>query len=78
MNNPCEIHTAKIEQIFLRLEDLREDLKAMHQEDKNEHEKLWHALDELKESILGNGREGLKIQVDRNIGLHKTVLYFLL
>jgi len=73
MNNPCEIHTAKIEQIFLRIEDLREDLKTMHQEDKNEHEKIWNALDELRESVVGNGKEGLKIQVDRNTNFRKNL-----
>jgi hypothetical protein len=77
MNHPCEIHTAKIEQIFLRLEDLREDLKTMHQEDKDEHEKIWTALDGLKESIVGNGREGLKIQVDRNTNFRKNLIKLL-
>jgi len=73
MNNPCEIHTAKIEQIFLRLEDLREDLKTMHQEDKDEHEKIWNALGELRESVVGNGKEGLKIQVDRNTNFRQNI-----
>jgi len=73
MNHPCEIHTAKIEQIFLRLEDLREDLKTMHQEDKDEHEKIWNALGELRESVVGNGKEGLKIQVDRNTNFRQNI-----
>ena len=73
MNNPCQIHTAKIEQIFQRLDELREDLKTMRTEDKEEREKLWDALDALRESITGNGKDGLTVQVDRNTNFRKNL-----
>jgi len=73
MNNPCEIHTAKIEQIFLRFNELREDLKTMRAEDKEAREKIWEALEALRESIIGNGKDGLNIQVDRNTNFRKNL-----
>jgi hypothetical protein len=73
MNHPCEIHTAKIEQIFLRFNELREDLKTMRAEDKEAREKIWEALEALRESITGNGKDGLNIQVDRNTSFRKNL-----
>jgi len=73
MNNPCQTHTAKIEQVFQRIDELREDLKTMRTEDKEEQEKLWEALEALRESITGNGRDGLTIQVDRNTNFRKNL-----
>ncbi len=80
MNNPCQIHTAKIEQVFQRIDELRDDLKAMRKEEKEEREKLWDALEALRESITGNGKDGLTVQVDRNTNFRKNMnklLWFL-
>jgi len=80
MNNPCQLHTAKIEQVFQRIDELREDLKTMRTEDKEEREKLWEALEALRESITGNGKDGLTVQVDRNTNFRKNMnklLWFL-
>jgi len=80
MNHPCQLHTAKIEQVFQRIDELREDLKTMRTEDKEEREKLWEALEALRESITGNGKDGLTVQVDRNTNFRKNMnklLWFL-
>jgi len=80
MNNPCQLHAAKIEQIFHRFNELREDLKTMRTEDKEAREKIWEALEALRESITGNGKDGLTVQVDRNTNFRKNMnklLWFL-
>jgi hypothetical protein len=45
---------------------MRQDLKTMKSE-------LWQALAELRESIIGNGRDGLKLQVDRNTNFRRNL-----
>ncbi len=49
------------------------DIRELHREYREDHRELWEALNDLRESITGNSREGLVVRVDRNTGFRKTV-----
>jgi len=59
-------HTALIEQVLTDVRELRREFK-------DDRRELWEALNNLRESISGNSKEGLVVRVDRNTNFRKTL-----
>jgi len=59
-------HIALIEQVLADVRELRRELRDDRQE-------LWKAINDLRESITGNDKEGLSVRVDRNTNFRKTI-----
>jgi len=74
MSQHDQIHTdgnaALIEQVL-------NDLRELRRESREDRKELWEAMNNLRESITGNGREGLSKQVDRNTGFRKNLTKWL-
>ena len=54
-----------------------DDLRELRREFREDRRELWKAMNELRESITGNGREGLSKQVDRNTSFRKNLVKWL-
>ena len=63
-------HTALIEQVLT-------DIRELRREYREDHKELWTAMNDLRESITGNGREGLSKQVDRNTSFRRNLTKWL-
>ncbi len=62
-----------IEQIQADLHDLKEDMREMRTSIKADQLQLWTAMNNLRDSITGNSKEGLMVRVDRNTGFRKII-----
>ena len=69
----CSVHIAMIEQIQADLHDLKEDLRELRTGIKADNNYLWTAMNDLRDSITGNSKEGLMVRVDRNTNFRKTI-----
>ena len=63
-------HTALIEQVLADVRELRKELR-------DDRLELWTAINDLRESITGNSREGLSMRVDRNTRFRRTIVKLL-
>ena len=70
---PCDLHTVMIQQILEDTRALKADFRAMQVENKQDRKEFWTALNKLRDSITGNGKEGLNVRVDRNSTFRKTM-----
>ena len=59
------------------IEQVLTDLRELHREFREDRKELWTALTDLRESITGNGREGLSKQVDRNTSFRRNLTKWL-
>ena len=59
------------------LHDIKEDIREIRLGSKTDQTELWKAMKALQESIVGNGREGLVVRVDRNTNFRKNVVKLL-
>ena len=59
------------------LHDIKEDIREIRLGSKTDQTELWKAMKALQESIVGNGREGLVVRVDRNTNFRKNVVRLL-
>ena len=66
-------YLALIEQVQADLHDIKEDIREIRSGSKTDQKELWKAMKDLQESILGNGKEGLVVRVDRNTNFRKTI-----
>ena len=64
-------------QIQTDLHDLKEDMRGLRTEIKSDQRELWSAMNNLRESITGNNKEGLTVRVDRNTNFRKVVIRLL-
>jgi len=71
-------YLALIEQVQADLHDIKEDIREIRSGSKTDQTELWNAMKDLQESILGNGKEGLLVRVDRNTNFRKTITRLLL
>jgi|GEM_PF-829044 len=68
-----DLHTEMIRQILDDIKELRTDIRSMQSEAKSDRKEFYMALGVLRESITGNGKEGLAVRVDRNTSFRKSV-----
>ena len=57
---------AKVEQVLSAVKELSERIDKMHELHRSERKDFWEAINDLRESITGNSKEGLRMQIDRN------------
>ena len=62
----CGANQAKLEQVLSAVHGLSERIDKMHELHRSERKNFWDAINDLRESITGNNREGLTVRVDRN------------
>jgi hypothetical protein len=55
------------------LHDIKEDIREIRSGSKTDQKELWKALKALQESILGNGKDGILVRVDRNTNFRKNI-----
>ena len=72
-NPSSEAFIALIEQVQADLHDIKEDIREMRTGNKDDQKELWTAMNNLRESIVGNGKGGLVVRVDRNTGFRRTI-----
>ena len=73
-DNPSNgTYLALIEQVQADLHDIKEDIREIRSGSKSDRKELWCALKALHESIVGNGKDGLKVKVDRNTNFRRTI-----
>ena len=72
-NPPVEAYIALIEQVQTDLHDIKEDIRENRLGSKTDQTELWKAMKALRDSIVGNGREGLLVRVDRNTNFRKNL-----
>ena len=72
-NPPVEAYIALIEQVQTDLHDIKEDIREIRSGSKTDQKELWKALKALQESILGNGKDGILVRVDRNTNFRKNI-----
>ena len=63
----------KIELILQVIGEIKADVRDMKAESQNDHKEFWKAINELKESITGNSREGLVVRIDRNTQFRRNL-----
>ena len=59
------------------IEQVLTDLRELHREFREDCKELWTAMNDLRQSITGNGREGLSKQVDRNTSFRRNLTKWL-
>lgn len=69
---PCDLHTAMITQILEDIREVKGDIRSMQIDAKSDRKEYYMALGVLRESITGNGKEGLAVRVDRNTSFRKS------
>jgi len=69
----CGMHTAMITQILEDIKEIKGDIRSMQAEAKEDRKEYYVAIGVLRESITGNGKEGLAVRVDRNTSFRKSV-----
>ena len=73
-DNPIvDTYIALIEQVQADLHDIKEDIREIRSGSKTDQKELWKALKALQESIVGNGKDGLLVKVDRNTNFRKNI-----
>ena len=63
----------KIELILQEIGEIKADVRDMKAESQNDRKEFWKAINELKESITGNSREGLVVRIDRNTQFRRNL-----
>ena len=66
-------YLALIEQVQADIRDIKQDIREIRSGSKTDQKELWKAMKDLQESILGNGKEGLVVRVDRNTNFRRTL-----
>ena len=69
----CGANQAKIEQVLSAVHELGVRIDKMHELHRNERKDFWEAINDLRESITGNSREGLKVRIDRNTQFRRNL-----
>ena len=69
----CGANQAKIEQVLSAVHELGGRIDKMHELHRSERKDFWEAVNELRESITGNSREGLKVRIDRNTQFRRNL-----
>ena len=69
----CGANQAKIEQVLTAVHELSGRIDKMHELHRSERKDFWEAINELRESITGNSKEGLTVRVDRNTQFRKNL-----
>jgi len=73
-DNPIvDTYIALIEQVQADLHDIKEDIREIRSGSKTDQKELWKALKALQESIVGNGKDGLLVKVDRNTNFRRNI-----
>ena len=72
-NPTVDAYIALIEQVQTDLHDIKEDIREIRSGSKIDQKELWKALKALRESILGNGKDGILVRVDRNTNFRKNI-----
>ncbi len=67
------VNTAKIEQVLQEIGEIKADMRDMKAENKNDRREFWKALNSLKESIVGNSKEGMVVRIDRNTQFRRNL-----
>ena len=62
----CGANQAKLEQVLAAVNELSGRIDKMHELHRSERKNFWDTINDLRESITGNDREGLTVRVDRN------------
>ncbi len=70
---PNGSYLALIEQVQADLHEIKQDIREIRSGSKTDQKELWKAMKDLQESILGNGKEGLVVRVDRNTNFLRTL-----
>ena len=71
--NTCTLHTARIDQILESIQEIKNDMREMKTERKDDLKEFYQAFNKLRESITGNSKEGLTVRVDRNTQFRKNL-----
>ena len=69
----CGANQAKIEQVLSAVQELGGRIDKMHELHRSERKDFWEAINDLRESITGNDREGLTVRVDRNTQFRRNL-----
>jgi len=72
-NSPGDAYIALVEQVHTDIHDIKEDIREIRLGSKSDRTEIWKAMKALQESIVGNGKEGLLVRVDRNTNFRKTI-----
>ena len=72
-NPTVDTYIALIEQVQTDLHDIKEDIREIRSGSKTDQKELWKALKALQESILGNGKDGILVRVDRNTNFRRNI-----
>jgi len=73
-DNPSgDAYIALVEQVQTDLHDIKVDIREIRSGNKIDQKELWKALEALHESIVGNGKDGLLVRVDRNTNFRKNI-----
>jgi len=73
-DNPSgDAYIALVEQVQTDLHDIKVDIREIRSGNKIDQKELWKALKALHESIVGNGKDGLLVRVDRNTNFRKNI-----
>lgn len=70
---PCDLHTVMITQILEDIKEIKGDIRSIQAETKEDRREFYMAIGVLRESITGNGKEGLAVRVDRNTSFRKSM-----
>ena len=68
-----DVHTAMITQIFDDIRDIKTEMRTMQRDTREDRKEFYAAIGGLRESINGNGKEGLAVRVDRNTSFRKSL-----
>ena len=69
----CGANQAKIEQVLSAVHELGGRIDKMHELHRSERKDFWEAINDLRESISGNDKEGLTVRVDRNTQFRRNL-----
>ena len=69
----CGANQAKIEQVLSAVHELCGRIDKMHELHRSERKDFWGAINDLRESITGNSKEGLTVRVDRNTQFRRNL-----
>ena len=69
----CGANQAKIDQVLSAVHELSGRIDKMHELHRSERKDFWDAINDLRESITGNDREGLIVRVDRNTQFRRNL-----
>lgn len=68
-----ETHTVLINRIIEDIRDLKNEIHTMQTESKEDRKEFYVSLGLIRESITGNGKEGLAVRVDRNTSFRRSI-----